>query len=85
MAIYRAPKVHNIPGLSRAMHVLVLGRHVHWTNHHGIVMSWGRLCWFVGIAPRVFVGLECVGYLVCCFVTLGYAKASYVWVGACGE
>ena len=48
-------------------------------------MSQGRLCWFVGIAPCVFIGLECVGYLVCCFVALGYAKASYVWVGAGGE
>ena len=43
MAIYGVYNINKMSGLSRAMHVHVLGRHV--------------------------------GYLVCCFVVLGYAKA----------
>ena len=33
----------------------------------------------------MFVGLECVGYLVHYFVVSGYVKAFYVWAGASGE
>ena len=33
----------------------------------------------------MFVGLECVGYLVYCIIVSGYAEAFYVWVGASGE
>ena len=40
---------------------------------------------YEGIAPCMFVGLECVGYLVYSFVMSGCVKAFYVWVGACGE
>ena len=34
---------------------------------------------------KSFVGLECMGYLVNCFVVSGFAKAFYVWVGAGGK
>ena len=34
------------------------------------------------IAPCVFVGLECVGYLVNCFVVSSYAKG-LLCVGGC--
>ena len=44
MVIYGAPRMHNMPSLSWAMHVYVLGRHVHCVKHYGTVMSWGRLC-----------------------------------------
>ena len=40
-----APSIHNMLGLSQAMHVHVLGSHVHFIDHSKIVMPWGRLCW----------------------------------------
>ena len=39
----RGSSIHNMLGLSQAMHVHVLGRHVHCINHFIIVMSW---VWF---------------------------------------
>lgn len=36
-----ARRIHRMLGLSRVMHVRVLGRHVHCISHVGIVMSWG--------------------------------------------
>ena len=44
MAINRGLSIHNMLGVSWAMHVHVLGRHVHCINHSRIVMSWGLLC-----------------------------------------
>ena len=38
------PVINNMSGLSRAMHVLVLGRQVYCVIHVRIVMSWGQLC-----------------------------------------
>ena len=40
---------------------------------------------YEGIEPCMFVGLECVDYLVYNFVMLGYVKPFYVWVNAGGE
>ena len=36
-----ASKMLRILGCSRAMHVHVLGEHVHCSNHSGIMISWG--------------------------------------------
>ena len=41
------PSIHNMLGLNLAMHVDMLGRHVHYINHFGIVLSWGLLCWLL--------------------------------------
>ena len=41
------PNIHDMLGLSRAMHVHVLGIHVHSITHIGNVMSWGHLCWLL--------------------------------------
>ena len=43
MAIYGSPSIHNMLGLRLAMHVHVLGRHVHCINHSMIMMSWDQL------------------------------------------
>jgi hypothetical protein len=40
---------------------------------------------YEGIAPCVFVDLECVENLVYYFVVSSYVKAFYVWVGVGGE
>lgn len=40
-AIYGASKMHKMSGYSEALHVHVLGGHVHCVHHHGIVLSWG--------------------------------------------
>ena len=34
-------RIHRMLGLSWPVHVHVLGRHVHYISHGGIVMSWG--------------------------------------------
>ena len=81
--IYEGPSIHNMSGLSGAIHVHVLGRHVHCINHYGFVMSWRWLCWLPSFTHCVFIGLECV--IVSCFGVLGYIKAFCVWVGASGE
>jgi hypothetical protein len=36
--------IHTMPNLSQAMHVHVLGKHVHCINFPKIVISWGQLC-----------------------------------------
>ena len=43
----KEPSIHNMLGLNLAMHVDMLGRHVHYINHFGIVLSWGLLCWLL--------------------------------------
>jgi hypothetical protein len=37
-----APSRHNMPGLSRTMHV-------HIIDHYGIVLFWGHLCWILAV------------------------------------
>ena len=75
-------KLDNVSSFSRAMHVYVLGRHVHCIDHSGLVMSWGLVGLvagiYLGIGACVFVGLECVGFLVYCFIVLAYVTAYHL-------
>lgn len=69
------------------MHVHGVVGHVHHSNHNGIVVSWGRDCWFLAydyVALCVFLGLENMGYLMYSLIMSSYAKAFYMWVCACG-
>jgi hypothetical protein len=63
-------------------------RHVHYSSHFGIMVSWGRDCCFTHvyycITSCVFVGFKCIGYLVYNVVMSSYAEAFYVRMCACG-
>ena len=88
MAIYGAPSIHIMSSLSRAMHVHVLGRHVHCINHTEIVMSWARLCWFLAFTRYSTLCVCWIGVcrlfdvLISCVVT---CKGILCVGGASGE
>ena len=80
------PNIHNMLGLSRAMHVHVLGIHVHSITHIGNVMSWGHLCWLLAYTrvQHLVCLLKWSMWAIWCNVLLcrAMAKVFYVWVGA---
>ena len=66
------PSIHNMSGLSSAMHLHVLGRHVHCINHVGIVMlgvgcgGCLHLLWYSTLCVCWIRMCGLFGVLLCC-------------------
>lgn len=73
-----APRVYRMLGHIQAIHVVVVGGGNEQCSHHsGMVASWGRECWFPAftrVQHDVFVGLECMSYLIHNIIVLGYSE-----------
>lgn len=72
VCVYAPPSICNMSGLSKTMHVHVLGRHVHYINRFGIVISWSWLCWlptFTRVYHLVWLldwSVWAIWYITCC-------------------